>query len=95
MTSLPLSIALLLAVALPAGAQVQTCPAGFRAIGNQCFKVCPEGKHAAAAGVDRCDKDVPLMVKRGFFGGCPGGYVNHPVDPKQCVLPAVADRMRR
>lgn len=33
------------------------------------------------------------FVKRGWFGRCPTGYVDHPADPKKCALPHVAERM--
>ncbi|EPG5379809.1 TPA: hypothetical protein UN285_000433 [Stenotrophomonas maltophilia] len=71
------------------------CAAGFKPVGKSCFKVCPDGQHAPAANLDRCEKDVPQFVKRGFFGGCPTGYVGHPADPRQCTLPIIAERMLR
>jgi hypothetical protein len=33
---------------------------------------------------------APVIVDRGTFGGCPSGYVDHPSDPKRCVLPLAA-----
>lgn len=74
-------------------AHANPCGAGFRSVGSSCFKICPDGFHAIGAGSDQCAKDIPLFVGRGFFGGCPSGYVDHPVDPDQCALPAVSDRM--
>lgn len=75
---------------------VLQCADGFRKIGNACFKKCPEGQTAAAANVDRCVKaPPPPFVKRGFFGGCPTGYVDHPTDPQQCALPAAAHYILR
>jgi hypothetical protein len=38
---------------------------------------------------------APPIVKRGIFGGCPTGYVDHPSNPEQCALPWAADRMMR
>lgn len=79
-----------------AGMTVLQCAEGFRKIGNACFKKCPEGQTAAAANVDRCVKaPPPPFVKRGFFGGCPTGYVDHPTDPQQCALPAAAHYILR
>lgn len=37
----------------------------------------------------------PYFVDRGWFGGCPTGYVDHPADPKKCALPYAAARILR
>lgn len=34
-------------------------------------------------------------VARGALGSCPAGYVDHPANPAQCVLPIIAERMLR
>lgn len=47
----------------------------------------------AFATLGSADPAKPI-VDRGFFG-CPGGYVDHPSDPKKCVVPAVAERVYR
>lgn len=39
------------------------------------------------------DPPAPRFVERGWFGGCPAGYVDHPSNPKLCALPYVAERM--
>lgn len=49
---------------------------------------CSTGQHFRDGA---CVEDVPQMVERGFFG-CRDGYVDHPYDPEQCVLPVVAER---
>lgn len=69
-----------------------TCAEGFRDIGGQCWKQCPDGQSAPAPGVDRCDVRPPAVVDRKPVLGCPGGYVDHPSDPARCVLPIVAAR---
>lgn len=38
-----------------------------------------------------CGSASGPVVDRGFVG-CPSGYVAHPTNPKQCVLPAIAAR---
>lgn len=35
----------------------------------------------------------PVVVTRGAFGSCPDGYVDHPMNPDWCALPAAAERM--
>lgn len=42
---------------------------------------------------DPIEPKAPRIVDRAITGGCPAGYVDHPADPKQCVLPYVAERM--
>ena len=34
-----------------------------------------------------------IYVERGAFGSCPTGYVDHPMNPDWCALPAAAERM--
>lgn len=71
------------------------CEAGFHVVGKQCFKDCPDGYYAVAANVDECKRKIPPIVKRGFFGGCPAGYTDHPSDPEKCMLPIYAARMMK
>lgn len=72
------------------------CPAGFKPVGDTCFRICKTGYHASAAGDEgKCVKDIAPVVDRGFLGGCPTGYTDHPFDPKKCVLPGVAARINQ
>ncbi len=50
----------------------------------------PDGKVYTPIAADPGPEPV---VDRGLLGGCPTGYVDHPADPKKCVLPIVAERM--
>ena len=53
---------------------------------------CPEGQvYQFEHCIDRPDR----YVKRGVFGGCPTGYVDHPRVPELCTLPAVAAHMNK
>ncbi len=42
---------------------------------------------------DNSKADQNIIARRVF--ACPIGYVAHPVDPAQCVVPLVADRILR
>ena len=37
----------------------------------------------------------PWHTERGPLGGCPTGYVDHPIKPDQCSLPLVAERIKQ
>lgn len=53
---------------------------------------CPEGEQKISGHcVDRPDR----VVERGFTGGCPTGYVDHPSSPDLCALPLEAARLLR
>ena len=79
----------------PPGMVATSCAAGFHLTAGHCWKDCPEGYHAVEAGSEQCIKDIKPIIDRGLFGGCSTGYVDHPTDPKKCVLPAVAERYYR
>lgn len=44
---------------------------------------------SAGAGAD--GRPEPIVDRRMILG-CPSGYVDHPYDPKKCVLPIMAER---
>lgn len=53
---------------------------------------CPKGQ---VFKFEHCIDKPERYVKRGVFGGCPAGYVDHPATPELCTLPAVAAHMAR
>ncbi len=74
------------------GKMVQFCEPGFKLVVNACYRECERHHYAPEPWVDEC-KLNKNFVDRNFFGGCPAGYVDHPMEPEQCALPAIAERM--
>jgi len=72
----------------------QACPDGMHGV-DECWRDCPSGTTAAAEWSAECIDWAEPIVDRGLLGGCPTGYVDHPANPKQCVLPVVAEQVLR